>query len=81
MSHASIKLFSTSDNSLVPSVSYIGTKTKIKFVGSCLKQDKITYTDKNIVNTYIVYEINLWNYKILGTINLYNTDCRKNVFN
>ena len=27
-----------------------------------LKQDKITYTHEKIVNKYIVYEINLWNY-------------------
>ena len=31
----------TSDNSLTPAVSYYGTKTKVKFTGSCLKQPKI----------------------------------------
>ena len=59
LSDVSIKPFSITDISLVPSLSYIGTKTKIKFVGSCLKQDEITYTDKNIVNNYILHEINL----------------------
>ena len=38
--------------------SYCGTKTRVKFNGSCLKQDKIIYTHGKIVNIYIVYEIN-----------------------
>ena len=60
MSDESIKPLSTSDNSLGPSLSYIGTKTRVKFVGSCLKQDKNTFTHGKTVNVYIVYEINLW---------------------
>ena len=28
----------TSDNSLSPALSYYGTKTRVKFTGSCLKQ-------------------------------------------
>ena len=36
----------------------MGTKIRIKFSGSCLKQDKFTYTHAKIVNIYIVYEIN-----------------------
>ena len=35
-----------------------GTKTKVEFNGSCLKQDKITYDHGKVVNIYIVYEIN-----------------------
>ena len=35
----------------------MGTKIRIKCSGSCLKQDKITYTHRKIVNIYIVYEI------------------------
>ena len=31
---------STSDNSLTPGISYYGTKTRLKFTGSCLKQPK-----------------------------------------
>ena len=27
-----------------------------------LRQDEITFTHEKIVNIYIVYEINLWNY-------------------
>ena len=47
----------TSDNSLTPAVSYYGTKTRIKFTGSCLKQPKISYTHGKVVNIYIVYEL------------------------
>ena len=34
----------------------------MKFDGSCLKQGKITFTHGKTVDTYIAYEINLWNY-------------------
>ena len=42
---------------LTPDLSYYGTKTRVKFTASCLKQDKITYNHKNVVNIYIVYEL------------------------
>ena len=32
-----------SDNSLTPEVSYYGTKTRVKFNGSCLKQPNVLY--------------------------------------
>ena len=34
------------------------TENRVRFSGSCLKQDKITYNHGKIVNIYIVYEIN-----------------------
>ena len=52
----------TFDNSLAPALSYFSNKTKVKFDRSCVKQDKITFTHEKIVNIYIAYEINLWNY-------------------
>ena len=39
-------------------LSYYGSKTRVEFNGSCLKQDKITFNHGNVVNIYIVYEIN-----------------------
>ena len=45
-------------NFLSPSLNYLGTKIRVKFSESCLKEDKITYTNRKIVNIYIVYEIN-----------------------
>ena len=57
LSAKTIKPPSTSDNSLTPGVSYYGTKTRVKFIRSCLKQRKISYTHGTIVNIYIVYEL------------------------
>ena len=49
--------------SITPELSYYGTKTKVKFSGSCSKQDKLTCNHGTIVNIYIVYEISR-NYKV-----------------
>ena len=38
LSVESIKPPTTSDNSLTPALNYYGTKLKVKFTGSCLKQ-------------------------------------------
>ena len=47
----------TSDYKLNPELSFFGTKTKVQFNGSCLKQHKITYNHGKAVNIYTVYEI------------------------
>ena len=52
----SIKPPTTSDNSLTPIVSYYGTKTRVIFPESCLKQPKISYPHGQVVNIDIVYE-------------------------
>ena len=57
VSAESIKPPTTSDNSLTSALSYYGTKTKVKFTGSYLKQSKISYTNGKVVNIYIVYEL------------------------
>ena len=57
MSDEYITAPTTSDYSLNPELSYFSTKTRIEFKGSCLKQDKMTYTHGKIVNIYILYEI------------------------
>ena len=48
---------STTNDSLAPTLSYVGSKIRVKFNGSCLKQDKITYNRGTIMNIYIVYEL------------------------
>ena len=40
LSGKSIKTPTTSDNRLTLELSYCGTKTRVKFTGSCLKQPK-----------------------------------------
>ena len=47
----------TSNYSLNPRLSYYGTKIRVQFTGSCLKQPKFTFTHKKVVNIYIVYEL------------------------
>ena len=62
----------TSDYSLNPQLSYLGNKTRVEFKGSCLKQDKITYTHGKIVKIYIVYEIST-NFNIIQHFHSYST--------
>ena len=57
LSNKSIKPPATSDNSLAPLVDYLGSKIRLKFNGSCLKQHNLTYTHSIVVNIYIIYEI------------------------
>ena len=54
-----VKPPTTSDNGLAPGLIFIGKKTRVKFAGSCLKQDKITFTHETIVNKYTVYKISI----------------------
>ena len=54
-----IKPLSTSNNSLNPGINYFDNfKIRVKIDGNYLKQEKLTFTDKQVVNLYIVYEIN-----------------------
>ena len=57
LSNESIKLPTTSNNSLNPRLSYYGTKVRVQFTKSCLKQSSHIFTHTKIVNIYIVYEL------------------------
>ena len=52
---------------LTPLIDYVGNKISLKFSGSCLKQSKLQYTQRTIVNIYSVYE--------LGISGSNNNDC------
>ena len=43
--------------SLNPRLNYYGTKTRVQFTGSCLKEPNHTFTHEKIINIYIVYEL------------------------
>ena len=58
MSDENITPPATTDYNFTPKFSYLHTKTRVEFNGSCLKKDKIMYTHRIKVNTYLVYEIN-----------------------
>ena len=70
LSDEKIDSINTSNHSVTPNVDYYGTKTKVKFNGSCLKQNSITFNHGEVVNIYIVYEIsksiNISDYPTLG---------------
>ena len=57
LSDKKINSITASNYSVTPFLDYYGTKTRVEFSGSCLKQDKVTYTHGKVVNIYIVYEI------------------------
>ena len=52
-----INSITTSNYSVTPFLDYYGTKTRVEFSGSCLKQYSVTFNHKKVVNIYIVYEI------------------------
>ena len=57
LSDERINYIRTPNYSFTPSLDYYGTKTRVEFNGSCLKQDIVTFNHKKVVNIYIVYEI------------------------
>ena len=69
LSDEGINSTKTSNHSITPNLNYYCTKTRVKFNGSCLKQDSVTFNHGKVVNIYIVYEIsksiNIRNYPTL----------------
>ena len=71
LSDESIEPPSVPNNFLDPSLDYFGDAIRVKFSGSCLKQNKIKYDNGETVSIYIVYEINK-NYNISSCPTLEN---------
>ena len=69
LSNENINSIIMSNHNITPNLNYYGTKTRVEFNGSCLKQDKVTFNHRKVVNIYIVYEIsksiNISNYPTL----------------
>ena len=57
LSDESIEPPSTSNNGLSPVIDYFGSKIRLKFSGSFLKQPKLIYAHRKTVNICIVYEL------------------------
>ena len=57
MSDERINSNTACNQNTTPESSYYGTKTRVEFNRSCLKQDKATYNHGKIVNIYIVHEV------------------------
>ena len=65
LSDESVKPSSMSDNTLNAGINYFdNSRIWVKFKGNCLKQKKLTFTHKQVVNTYIVCELNLWPFTV-----------------
>ena len=51
----------TPGNSLAPKLKWIHSlKRSVEFRGSCLKHDKATFTNRNVINLFIFYELDTW---------------------
>ena len=58
LSNEEIKLSFTANNYHSPKLRWINNwKIRAEFKESFLKQDKITFTPRNVVNLFIVYEL------------------------
>ena len=58
LSDETITPYATSDNTLTPLIHHYGTRIRLKFSKSCLKQpNKLTYDYGHRVNVYIVHEL------------------------
>ena len=82
LSDKTINSIKTSNHSITPNLDY-GTKTRVEFNGGCLKQDKVTFNHRDLVNIYIVHEIresiNISDYTklenfLFGAVSLANND-------
>ena len=58
MSDEKVNSIKTSNHSLTQNLDYYGTKARVEFNGSCLKDNKITFNHGKVAKIYIVYEIN-----------------------
>ena len=55
----------TVDKSLSPKLIWNNSRIKLKFEGSYLKQeDKAPFTSNNVVNLFIVYELDTWSWDL-----------------
>ena len=57
MSDEKINSIKSSNHSITPNLDYYGTKARVEFNGSCLKQGSVTFNHEKVLNIYIAYEI------------------------
>ena len=61
LSEESMKPLGTSDNSLTPKLTFIHkVKIAIKSEHCCLKQNITSFRHRDVVNLFIVYELDAW---------------------
>ena len=57
LSDKRINSIKTPNHSITPNLDYYGTKTRVEFNRTCLKQDKVTSNHRKVVSIYNVYEV------------------------
>ena len=72
MSDEKIKPPYTTSKCLSPKLVWYNSGIKLKFKGSCLKQDKATFTPKNVVNLLVVFELDTWSQDLSTDFTLNN---------
>ena len=60
MSEETITTPSRAENSFNPEIIYNYGRGRIKFKGICLKQDSVSFIDRNAVNLYVWYKVDTW---------------------
>ena len=60
MSNEKIRPPTTSNNIRSPKLKWHNSRIRVEFKGSCVKQVKVTFTPNNVVNLFIVYELDRW---------------------
>ena len=53
----STEIIKPPDNTITSTVKHTGKIVYVKYNGSCIKQDKITFNHEKIVNIYTVYDL------------------------
>ena len=61
----------TAYNSLSPKLRWINnSKIRVEFKGSCLIQDKVTFTQRNVIYLFIVYVLDTWSKELNANFTL-----------
>ena len=61
MSNEKIKPLITTNQSLSPKLRWMNnSRIRIEFKGSCVKQNKMTFTQRNVVSLFNVYKLDRW---------------------
>ena len=61
MSNEKIKPHVTANHSISPKLKWMNnSRIRVEFKGSCLNQNIKTFTPRNVVNLFIVYEFDIW---------------------
>ena len=60
LSNQKVRSYITSDKILYPKLNLYNSSLRVEFKGCCLKQNKVTFNTSNVVNLFIVYELDRW---------------------